>query len=165
MNVREVLKTELWSKETTRKILVGIGAVVGLVFVGCITWYLVDMLWLTPGEREAARAALTEIDALRNASLLSDQEFKGRLDQANAKVKLAGEAAVTYRDNVTQMDLESCITGVDSDYSDRLMQRASEQGRLSKRWNRDREARERIESQLRYFARMNCLEIHKVLDR
>ena len=110
MNIRELLQTELWSKRTTRKILVWSGLVFVVGFLALNGWHFVEIHWLTRGERDAAKAALAEIDALQDAGPLSDEEFQVRLKAAEAKVKLAEEQPETYRDNFTQMKLGSGIS-------------------------------------------------------
>ena len=117
MNVRGLLQFELWSKKTSRKILVGIGIVFGLLLVCLICWYEVEIHWITPGERDAARAALKEIDAIEDAGPLSEQELKVRTEQAEAVVKLAEAAAQTHRDNSIRMDLDLYLVGVEMERS------------------------------------------------
>ena len=117
MNVRGLLQFELWSKKTSRKILVGIGIVFGLLLVCLICWYEVEIHWITPGERDAARAALKEIDAIEDAGPLSEQELKVRTEQGEAMVKLAEAAAQTHRDNSIRMDLDLYLVGVEMERS------------------------------------------------
>ncbi|SRR5260370_28687737 len=98
MEIRELLQTEIWSKRTSRKILIGIG----VLFVGFVLWcavYVVDKRWMTPGEHTAVRAALTQIDALQNFDGMSDAEFDSGVLLAKRKVEDAEQAAWTSRDN------------------------------------------------------------------
>jgi hypothetical protein len=76
-------------------------------------WYEVEVHWITPGERDAARAALKEIDELEDAGSLSGQETKARTKQAEDKVNLASEAARTNRDNFIEMKLGLYLVGVE----------------------------------------------------
>lgn len=113
MSARELLQAEVWSKETSWRILRWIGVVLGLFLVCFIGWYEVEVHWITPGERDTARAALKEIDELEDASSLSQQEREARTKRAEDRVKLASEAARTYRDNFIQMKLGLYLVGVE----------------------------------------------------
>jgi hypothetical protein len=97
MNVRELLQTEIWSKRTSRKILVVLAIIcVGLIL--SIAAYVVDESWITPSERSAGRAALAQIDGLQNFDGMSDAEFDAGVLQAGRKVDDAEQAAWTSRD-------------------------------------------------------------------
>src|ERR1700677_3065431 len=104
MNFRELLQIQIWSKRTTRKILVWFGIVFVIGFLALNGWHFVELHWLTGGERNAAKAALAQIEALQDAGTLSDDEFALKAKQAEAKVKAAQDAAVTYRDTFMEMD-------------------------------------------------------------
>lgn len=75
MKLRELSQTELWSKRTARKVFVGIGIAFWILLLTAGVLYEVEMHWLTPGERSAAKAALVEIDALQNAETMNGEEF------------------------------------------------------------------------------------------
>jgi len=105
MNLRELLKTELWSKRTSRKILVWLGIVIAGFFVCCA----IEQYWTTPGEHKAARAALAQIDALQNLEFVSDEDFSARDKQAERQVDIARNAAWTERDKILAMDLSAYL--------------------------------------------------------
>ena len=113
MKIHELLQIEIWSKRTTRRILVGLG----IVIAGFFAWAAVEQYWLTSGERDAAKAALAQIDGLQDFTSLSDQDFDARVKQAEAKVETAKHAAVTQRDEGLAFDLEVYLgeTRIDRD--------------------------------------------------
>jgi hypothetical protein len=105
MNVRELLQKEIWSKKTSRKILIGFGIVV----VGFCVWYALDRYWITPPERNAARVALAQIDALQKFNEMSDAEYDAGALQAKGKVDTAGQVAWTSRDEKIAAALEGYL--------------------------------------------------------
>ena len=115
MKVRELLQTEIWSKRTTRNILFLFGVVVGVIVVGSVVMYEIERHWLTTGERNAAIAAIAQIDGLQDFSSLSDEEFDAREKQAEAKVEAAKHAAVTKRDEWLSFNLDVCLNETKSD--------------------------------------------------
>ncbi len=71
MNVRELLQTEIWSKETSRKILRRtwrivrpVAVVSGILVLLLAVVFAVEWYWLTSGERKAGRTALAKIEEL-----------------------------------------------------------------------------------------------------
>jgi len=105
MGIREVLQTEIWSKETSRKILariwkafrvVGIG--VGVVLAGFFLFAFSWAHWLTASERSKGRMALVQVDELQNFVGASDEEFDSRLTLAKLKIQEASFAAATGKD-------------------------------------------------------------------
>ncbi len=118
MNVRKLLQTELWSKRTSRRILVWFGLIFGVLVVGFVAVYEIERHWLTPGERSSAKAALAQIDGLQDFGSLSDQEFEVREKQAEVKVKIAKDAAVTKRDVWIADSLELYLTETQGDFEE-----------------------------------------------
>ncbi|MGD0444936.1 MAG: hypothetical protein ABSA39_13465 [Edaphobacter sp.] len=98
MTVREVLQIEIWSKRTSRKILIGLGIVVVLLVVGFVVLNTLDERWITPPERRAGRAALAQIEVLQNSDQLSDSEYDAGALQAKHKIDTAEQAAWTAQD-------------------------------------------------------------------
>ena len=106
MKVRELLRYEIWSKETSRKILGPIGKclkwvviVLGslVVLIGII--YVIEFRWLTHGERGAGRAALAQIEELERLIDCNCDQF-GAVDQeAKGAVDIAKQKAWTFRDH------------------------------------------------------------------
>ena len=128
MRVRELLQAELWSKRTSRKILVAFGIVVGLSVLACAVGYEVEVHWLTQGERVATKAALQEIDALQDAGPLSDEEVEARTQRAEAKVRAAENAATTYLDASVEMKLGFYLVTVKFGRAKTQQQRWMEKG-------------------------------------
>jgi hypothetical protein len=109
MKIRELLQTEIWSKRTSRKILVGFGVVI----VGVFIWKGLDGYWITPPERNAARVALAEIDRLQNSSGMGDAEYDAGTREAKEKVSAVERAAWTSRDKLVAVSLLSYLTETD----------------------------------------------------
>jgi hypothetical protein len=106
MNFRELLQTEIWSKGTSRKILarvrkvlVRVGIVFGALAVVFGTVYVIEISWMTAGERKIATTALPEIDTLQNFVTADGNDFETRDQQAKETVMAAARAARTIRDN------------------------------------------------------------------
>ena len=107
MKVREFLQIELWSKRTTRKILVGIGIVFAVVALGLVTWSVISRIWLTPEERNVAKVALKQIDAMQNSGSLSNEKYSELDKLATKSVDDALQAALTRRDRAVAAKLLS----------------------------------------------------------
>jgi hypothetical protein len=98
MTIREILQIEIWSKRTSRKILIGLGIVVFLLVVGFVVLNTLDERWITPPERKAGRVALAQIEALQNFDQMSDSEYDAGALQAKQKIDTAAQAAWTAQD-------------------------------------------------------------------
>ncbi len=94
MDVRGLLRRELWSKETTRKMF----AVAPLVVAACVVWVVVNEYWLTSGERRIARTALSELERLEQAGKQDESSYQAELRRSDECVDEAERAAVTSRD-------------------------------------------------------------------
>jgi hypothetical protein len=94
VNFRGLLRFEIWSNRTTRKIF----AVIGLVIVVFCTWCAIERYWLTPGERNMARKALTQIDSMQNFDSMSNETFNAEDRQAKSAAEVASQTARTWRD-------------------------------------------------------------------
>src|ERR1700693_230571 len=114
MKIREILQIELWSKRTSRKILVGLGVVVAVLALGFFALYEVESHWLTKGERIAAGVALQRIDALQSTDSLSDEEFRIRNDAVTSAVDTAEMTAKTSKDELVAVDLVMCSMKAES---------------------------------------------------
>jgi hypothetical protein len=98
MKIRELLQKEIWSKRTSRKILIGFGIVVVLLVVGFVVLNTLDERWITPPERKAGRAALAQIEVLQNFDQMSDSEYDAGALQAKQKIDRAEQTALTAQD-------------------------------------------------------------------
>ena len=95
MEFRDILKVEIWSKRTSRRIV----AASTVVIVGVVSWVFVDGYWFTRAEREAAKSALVKIDSLQVQISEDDQgDFDFRKDQAQQSTEAAVQAALTAKD-------------------------------------------------------------------
>ncbi|HEY4357562.1 MAG TPA: hypothetical protein VGN16_17550 [Acidobacteriaceae bacterium] len=162
MTVREVLQTELWSKRTSRKILIGFGIVVAVLAVALG----IERYWLTPSERNAGRSALAAIDGLQHAEDMSHEVFHARDLMAKNQVDVASRAAWTGRDKVVVLLLENylVLTEIDDESKmlrNRLSESKDERVRKldSKLVEGERETR-RASIQVREFVAKN---LHQVL--
>jgi predicted negative regulator of RcsB-dependent stress response len=160
MKFRELLRYEIWSKRTTRKIVIGFVIFAGLLYVGWKTWYEFQLHWLTKGERIAAKLALQKIDALQDEDTLSDEELDFRQHEAVAALEAAGNAARTIKDNLVSMELGDC-------YLDPMLLKAAKQRLMQQGKWRDRKRdpeEETIESSLITNAQQNCASVRKELQ-
>jgi type II secretory pathway component PulM len=114
MTIRELLQIEIWSKRTTRKILIGFG----IVAVGLVDWFAINKYWITPPERNAARAALAQIDLLQNFAQMDDAEYDTRVLKAKGNIDAAKEAAFTSRDEMIAAELGIYLLQIDVERSD-----------------------------------------------
>ena len=162
MNVRQLLRYEIWAKETTQKILLGFGIVVCLLLFCSMVWYEVESHWLTKGERIAARVALQRIDALQATDSLSDEEFKIRNDEVNSAIDAAGLAARTSKDEMVAAELIMCFMGTESARMNMMRQRWIQEGKLHQSAN-DRVSDYQIELFTDTVAHQSCLKLHREL--
>jgi hypothetical protein len=163
MNIREVLQTEVWSKETSRKILLGLGIVVGLYVVGFKGWQQVELRWLTSGERNAARVALQQIDALQDSASLSDEDFSVKSKQASKGMDAAQQAARTTRDKLVVAKLMDYQLGIVVRRLKVRKQKQSQQ-RMTSLTDSDRKLNGLIESSRIDVNGNDGLALHKELD-
>ena len=109
MSLREVLQIELWSKQTTRKILVAlkwIGIGIGTALTGIVLWFSVWTHWLTASERNAGREALAQVEVLEKYEGASDTEFGLEARLAQEKVFAANSSITTAKDRQVALLLE-----------------------------------------------------------
>ncbi len=124
MNLRGLLQKELWSKGTTRKILIGFVVVV----VGFAVVFTVEVKWITPGERVAAKQALAELDALQNFDPGNYVESFKKSTEADAMIDTADCAAWTLRDDRVVAALRSYSDWIQ--FTQTEVQRHRNEGRL-----------------------------------
>jgi hypothetical protein len=70
MKIRELLQTEIWSKRTSRKILVVTGIVLGILALGIGSLYEVNERWLTPREKSLAKGSVRADRRVTGCSLV-----------------------------------------------------------------------------------------------
>jgi hypothetical protein len=119
MTIREILQIEIWSKRTSRKILIGSGIVVALLVVGFVVLNALDERWITPPERKAGRAALAQIEVLQNFEQMSDLEYDAGALQAKRKIDTAEHAAWTAQDERIALMLLGYFASTDEKRSHR----------------------------------------------
>ena len=164
MSIRELLQTEVWGKRTSRKILVWFGVVVAVVVVGYVLWGALSWHWLTPGERNAARAALVQLDALQNSGSLNNEEFSARAKQAERGMDNAFRAAWTTRDRM----IVGKLMGYQLDIVVKRMQmrrQALPEQRKTPLTDSDRKLNELMIASGINVNGSDRLELHKVLDK
>jgi hypothetical protein len=115
MTLREILQIELWSKTTSRKLLVWVGRVCGTVIVVGGAWIAVEHFWTTPGERKAGRQALAQIDALQKFESMSGNDFSIGDARAREEIAVARSDARTQRDLSLANGLEEYLDMTESD--------------------------------------------------
>jgi hypothetical protein len=164
MKVRELLRYELWSKGTTRKILASFGIVVGLLILGFFVWYEIEIRWLTTGERNAARAALLQVDALESGNPATFEELQIQSERTEDRVKAAETAARTIRDKMVHLQLYWYFSGVDIEQRERFQDRFDQEKHLTHLHQNDEEQRKQIDSLMRELTEKHRLALHKELD-
>ena len=132
MKIRELLRYEIWSKRTSRKLLVGSAVLFVSLAVGFFAWYEIEIHWLTHAERNAVRGALIQIDSLESSDTMTWQGYEARSKQVEASVSAAKDAAITLRDNYVQMRLTLYMMGVESEKTDAIVKRTVEERHLQK---------------------------------
>jgi hypothetical protein len=163
MKVRELLQFEIWSKETSRKILLGFGIVVvsliGVFFIG----YEIEIHWLTAGERIAAKAALVQVEELENSRPMTREEFEARSKKVEASVELADHAVRTVKDQLVEMRLGLYLMSVEVERDDALSRQLMQQRHLT--YGRPETPDEvRMESMMRELKEQHRAALHKILD-
>jgi hypothetical protein len=109
MKVRELLQTEIWSKRTSRVLLMFLLCLV----VGYVLLAYVSDHWLTQREREAAGNALKQVDALEAQIAETDQQdFDAKKWRAQQATDAASKAALTSRDERLSFELSSYFAEV-----------------------------------------------------
>lgn len=118
MTVREFLQIELWSKNTTRKIVKVVGVCFGsLVVVGAV-FLALELGWINPHERSTAKIALADIEGLRQISAESEDEYKTRKVKAEVAAESALEAAWTWRDERICTAISAYLTLVEMQHEE-----------------------------------------------
>ncbi len=127
MNVRELLQIEIWSKETSRKILRGTWRVVrpvalvsGVLVLLLAVVFAVEWYWLTSGERKAGRTALAKIEELEQLEWSASDRFDAMDSQVKASVAVAEQKAWTMRDRNTSGMLEFYRWQLETEHESRI---------------------------------------------
>jgi hypothetical protein len=105
MKVRELLRYEIWSKETSRKIFrptgrllkrvaIVLGVLVVLIGIVCV----VERYWLTNGERTSGKAALKQVEELEKLIDCNCDRFAEVDSAAKTAVEVAEKSERTLRD-------------------------------------------------------------------
>ena len=127
MKFRELLQIEIWSKRTTRKILVGIG----IVLAGYFAWAAIWEYWISPGERSAGKEALIQIETLQKLDPEAGKDFELGVQQARQKIETARAAAWTTRDSFLTLDLSMYLLTTEVDRKSPALREKLLQGKAS----------------------------------
>ena len=129
MKVRELLQTEIWSKETSRKILRRVWRIVrpvtvvsGVLVLLLTVAFVLEWYWLTSGERKTGRTALAKIEELEQLERNSSGEFDAMNGQAKAMVRVADQNAWTLRDRRAVNALEIYRWELETEHQGRLLE-------------------------------------------
>jgi hypothetical protein len=105
MKLRELLQHEIWSKETSRRILRPIrrilkytAIVLGALGVLIAIAYGIERHWLTNGERTSGRIAFTKVEELEKLIDCNCDQFEAADGDAKAAVAAAEKKGRTLRD-------------------------------------------------------------------
>ena len=159
MKIPELLQIELWSKRISRRILVGIGVAVGLL----CTWIAAELYWITPGERNAARIAIVQIDSMQNLDSISDEDFDARDKQAAEKVETAKLATRTIRDERIADALYGYLSAVEVGRSNVKMRKLMQERKVSVKES-DREFEEQLDASGKEVTQFIRSVLHRALD-
>ena len=114
MTLREILQIELWSKRTTRRILVWLAVVFGSLILVLGVRYWIEYYWLTSGERRAGREALAQVEEVREVNLGDEQRFNASDRNAKEQVQAAEKAARTARDWAVAFSLDGYLASLET---------------------------------------------------
>jgi hypothetical protein len=127
MTLREVLQIELWSRETSRRILRSIWkvtkpvvAVLGVLILLVGITYTVESRWLTSGERKAGLEALAKIEELQQIEGNVGVDFNSANGEAKGFVAVAQQKALTLRDKRAAGLLELFRWELETDHESRV---------------------------------------------
>jgi hypothetical protein len=159
MKIRELLQYEIWSKRTTRRILVGIGIVVAGYFAGAA----INEHWISPGEHSAGREALVQIETLRKIDPEKDKDFELGVQRAKQRIETAKNAAWTARDTFLTLDLSGYLLMTEIDRKtpgirEKLLQRRASSS--DSRWT----LLDKLESTATVSEAQLSARLHKELD-
>jgi hypothetical protein len=127
MKARELLRYEIWSKETSRKILRPVGKclkwvviVSGSLAVLLVIIYVIESHWLTHGERGAGRTALAQVEELEKLLDCNCGRFAEMDKEAKTAIDFAKQKAWTLRDRRTALYLSFYLLEVEQYQTDDL---------------------------------------------
>jgi hypothetical protein len=170
VNVRGLLRYEIWSNRTTRRVL---GPVWKFLKLAAIAWVVTAVLaglvvafefyWLTGGERRAGTAALVSIEQLEGLIDCDCAQFLTDYGVAKAKVDLAKQEAWTFRDHLVVTNLEFYLFEAGSFRAD-----DQRRAQMQMRWHTNpalvqKYAQEDLSFRRGTFNRLRS-ELHKELD-
>jgi hypothetical protein len=173
MKVRKLLRIELWSKETSRRILqrawriarpAAVVSGVLILLLGVV--FAVEWSWLTSGERKAGRAALGKIEELEKLESNASGGFDAKNSQTKASVAVAEQKAWTLRDRRTSGMLEIYRWELETEQEDRIRESHLRLIAIQRHqiWPSNPELEKRIRaSQAQVFRTMRSF-LHKELD-
>jgi hypothetical protein len=170
MKIRELLRYEIWSKETSREILSSVwkflklsaiawvvsGVLAGIVFV-------VEAYCLTGGERRAGRAALGKIEEVEKLVDCDCELFATAYGQANIAVEEAGRKAWTLRDHQTEEELSLYLWEIEQRHTMDIHEKLLSEQRHLKTQLDARFEEQRRSSDFQLFETSRST-LHKILD-
>jgi len=173
MGIREVLQTEIWSKETSRKILAKVwkiakyaGISIGVVFVALALFVFVWTHWLTAKEHRLGKTALAQIDELQNFEGMNDVEFDAQVNRAEVKVDATNTAVLTAKDNEVAVILRFYLDQIKwARKREKQIQEISELHPESMNSERYRQSGLKIEQMNRDEIKMFKDSAHELLDK
>jgi type IV secretory pathway VirJ component len=104
-----------WMNMKSTKTFAALGAAFGIITASVCTFAAVQMCWFTPGEQNAARAALTAVDDLQNFASANGDDPDSRLRQAEDAVETARQAARTTRDQKVAFALIQYLGSIEAE--------------------------------------------------
>jgi hypothetical protein len=173
MNVRELLQIEIWSKETSRKILRRtwrilrpVAVVFGVLVLLLAVVFAVEWYWLTSGERQAGRTALAKIEELEKLEWNASDGFDAIDSQVKPSVTVAKLKAWTLRDRNASAMLELYLWELETEHENRIRESRLRLIAIERHqnWPSNPELeKEHRDSQAQIFSSMRSY-LHKQLD-
>ena len=172
MTIREMLQIEIWSKETSRRIIrrtwkiaKPVAVVLATLVLLLGTAFVVEWNWLTGGERRAGEAALAKIEALERLERNAGEGFETLNREAKSSTAAAEQKAWTIRDRQAAGLLEIYRWELETDHEARLRGMQVEATLAARHITPTRPGLEMrmSESKDRVYSSMRAL-LHKELD-
>ena len=120
MTFRELLRYEIWSKETSRRIVGRIwkflkpaAVVFGILVLLLGIVFVVERFWITNGELSSGRAALAQIEELEKLVDCNCDRFSTADSKARAAVEVAEKKAWTLRDHGVAFELSFYLSEIE----------------------------------------------------
>jgi hypothetical protein len=153
----------MWNEAASRKPISALITAVVIATICWSTWQLYQRLWLSKGERDAARVALREIEKPRPTDPENYEALVASGRSALRAISAAESAAVTRRDRATVIQLYDCEGFVTNAQARMMLSKMSMQDPTPEQLNSMRSLADSI-SDREDQSRGSCEALHRILD-